>query len=415
MSFKPKLWLGVGAFALTGAVNPAAADSSLPPDPAISRAPVAAGARNGPASERVIPVQARGPGGESGETGQGGERRPRSSRQAGESRERSLQRKKRRTGRVIRHKQGPGGESGERGGAARSSLQGGEGGERGAPGIVGQGGESGEAGISTQYIFGFTEGADTERAGEREIENDLVGRFGKRGGRYTALQNKTELEHGVTDNLTFELGTFTSYYRIRNVPDLDNRNAADFDGLFAELKYRLLDRAIHPVGLAVSIEPEWHRFSETGGNREDSYALELKLYADKELVPNTLFAAANLVYEPEAAHVRERDPETGRFTEWERESGLSASGAISTALTNRLFVGAELRYLAKFEGSFLNRFEGGALYAGPTLSARILPKAILQGAYSVQIAGKAADEPERRLDLVNFERHQARLRLVFEF
>jgi hypothetical protein len=56
MTFKPKLWLGVGVFALTGAVNPTAADSSLPPDPAISRAPVAAGARNGPASERVIPV-----------------------------------------------------------------------------------------------------------------------------------------------------------------------------------------------------------------------------------------------------------------------------------------------------------------------------------------------------------------------
>src|SRR5919206_544637 len=173
--------------------------------------------------------------------------------------------------------------------------------------------------------------------------------------------------------------------------------------------------ALAGTATPVSVEPEWHRFDEIGGKREDSYALEFKLYADKELVPNKLFVAANLVYEPEAAHVREFDPDTGRFVEWERESSFGASGAVSVAVTDKLFLGAELRYLAKYEGSFLNRLEGRALYVGPTLSARILPNAVLQGAYSVQVSGKAEDEPERRLDLVNFERHQARLRLVFEF
>ena len=406
MSFKPKLWLGVGAFALAGAANPVAADPIASPDPANPQIPVAASAGEGQASRPVILAQTGGFGGEGGERG-----RPRSLRKSGESHDRGIHRKKRRSHRSV-HK---GGLGGERGGTARGRLQGGEGGERGALGIAGQGGEGGEAGVNTRYLFGFTEGADTERAGEREFENDVIGRFGKRGGSYTALQNKTELEYGITNNLMFERGTFTSYYRIRNVPDLEDRNAANFDGLFAELKYRILDRTIHPIGLAVSVEPEWHRFSETSGTREDSYALEFKLYADKELIPNKLFVAANLAYEPEAAHVREFDPDTGRFTEWERESSLRASGAISMALTDRLFLGAEVRYLAKYEGSFLNRFEGRALYVGPTLSARILPNAILQGAYSVQIAGKAEDEPERRLDLVNFERHQARLRLVFEF
>ena len=57
---------------------------------------------------------------------------------------------------------------------------------------------------------------DTERAGEREIEQDATGGFAKRAGSYTALQNKTELEYGLTNDLLFEFGSFLSYHRVRN-------------------------------------------------------------------------------------------------------------------------------------------------------------------------------------------------------
>lgn len=238
---------------------------------------------------------------------------------------------------------GEGGQSGER--SARPYSLGGEGGERGPATLVGAGGEGGEGGaplggiggeggVNTRYIFGFTEGADVERYREREIENDTVFRGGKRAGDYFALSNKTELEYGVSDNLLAAFGTFFSYHNIRNVPGLDDRSGANFNGLSGELKYRILDRYNYPFGLGISVEPEWNRFSGGSGRRENSYALETKLYIDKELIPGTLFGALNLLYEPEVAHVKELDPETGRIVNWERESTFGVSGALAGLVAN---------------------------------------------------------------------------------
>ena len=109
------------------------------------------------------------------------------------------------------------------------------------------------------------------------------------------------------------------------------------------------------------------------------------------------------------------NPDTGQFTRWERESGFQALGAISGAVTPNLFVGAEVRYLAAYEGSFLNQLEGRALYVGPTLYARLAPKSTITLAYSWQVAGKATGEPGQTLDLLNFERQQFRVRWVYEF
>jgi hypothetical protein len=122
-----------------------------------------------------------------------------------------------------------------------------------------------------------------------------------------------------------------------------------------------------------------------------------------------------VAYEPEAVLANEFDPDTGQFTKWERESGLQATGAISAAITSNLFVGAEVRYLATYEGSFLNHLEGRALYVGPTLFARLSPKSTVTLAYSSQVAGKASEEPDQKLDLRNFERRQFRVRWVSEF
>ena len=228
------------------------------------------------------------------------------------------------------------------------------------------------------------------------------------------MQNKSEVEFGVTDNVLVEFGLFGSYHRIQDVPDFDDRNGARFDGAFAELKYRFLDRDVHGFGMAFSVEPEWHRYSELTGRFENSYALELKLFVDKELIPGRLCVAGNLVYEPEAVLAKEFDPDTGQFTKWERESNFQALGAISGAVTPNLFVGAEVRYLAKYEGNFLNHLEGRALYVGPTLYARLSPKSTITLAYSWQVAGKATEEPDQKLDLLNFERQQFRVRWVSE-
>ena len=121
------------------------------------------------------------------------------------------------------------------------------------------------------------------------------------------------------------------------------------------------------------------------------------------------------MYEPEAVLANEFNPETGQFITWEHESSFQALSAISGAVTPNLFVGAEVRYLTAYEGNFLNQLEGRALYVGPTLYARLAPKSTITLAYSWQVVGKAMEEPDQNLDLLNFERQQFRVRWVYEF
>jgi hypothetical protein len=389
--FKPKIWLRLGALAVasstTALIKPILATETQ------EQSKEAAG-QPGPTGTVVAQSGLRGGGGEGGEGVEGGEAGTRRPAVTPKLNPQPQQKPK------VKQRGGfggEGGEGGERGSGRRSER---------AP-RWGDGGEAGERGVNTRYIFGFTEGADTERAREKEFENDTQGRLGKRSGTYTALQN--------TNNLLAEVGVFGSYHRIQDVPDFEDRNNARFDGAFAEVKYRFLNRNIHGIGMAFSVEPEWHRYSDLTGRFENSYAVELKLYADKELIPGRLFIAGNLVYEPEAVLAKEFDADTGQFTKWERESSFQAQGAISGAVTPDLFLGAEVRYLAQYEGSFLNHLEGRALYAGPTLYARLSSKSTITLAYSWQVSGKAIEQPDQRLDLLNFERQQFRVRWVSEF
>jgi hypothetical protein len=382
MDFRPKLWLGVGTAVLASSAttNAVALDDA---------------AGNG---GMFTLAKVRGAGGEGGEGGETGARRPRAPKSKSKAQDHK--------GSAPSRPLGAGGE-------------GGEGGERGAPHVLprgGQGGEGGEAGVNTRYIFGFTEGADTERRGELEFENDTTGRFEKREGFYTALQNKTEIEYGVTNDLMVEFAGFAQAHRIRGVPDLDDVTQTRFDGFSGEVKYRFWDRRSAPLGFAISAEPELRLHSETSGEREDAYGVELKAYADKELVPNKLFIAGNLLYEPEAVRAIDTDPDTGQpFAKWEHESMFGVSGAIAGAIAPNVFLGAEVRHLRQYDGMGLNRLEGQATFVGPTLSVRFSPRALIQAAYSVQVAGRAVDDPNHGLDLTNFEKHNARLRFVYEF
>lgn len=122
-----------------------------------------------------------------------------------------------------------------------------------------------------------------------------------------------------------------------------------------------------------------------------------------------------VLFEPEAVRSAGFEPDIGFVARWERESTFGVSGAMAAAVAPGLFLGAEVRYLSHFEGSFLNRFEGNALFVGPTVSARFLPNAIFQATVSTQVSGHSVGEPNRRLDLVNFERYQAHARLIVEF
>ena len=209
----------------------------------------------------------------------------------------------------------------------------------------------------------------------------------------------------------FELGPMVARHSINGVTDLDDRNQFAFSGFFGEIRYLLLDRGpSSPLAITLSAEPEWHRIDETGGARVKNYGLELKVNADLELVKNRLYLGANLLYEPEATH----DPD-GIGAGWEKESTGGISGALSYRIIPSVFVGAEAWYLRHYEGAWLNTFTGDAVFVGPTIYVQIAPKVFMTAAWNTQVWGREIDNPGVPLNLEEFSRHRAKLKLAVEF
>lgn len=259
----------------------------------------------------------------------------------------------------------------------------------------------------TEYHFGFTAATSVGEVGEKEIQSRLTGRFGKGDGHYSALSNKVEAEYVPVRDVRFSLGAYVTQHRIAGVPGLDDRRSATFDGLALGLKYRLLDRDRAPFGLAIEAEPQWRRADETSGTPVDQIGGQYSLMLDKELVPNRIISAFNLVYEPEASRSRL----TGM---WSHESTVRTAVGIMAQVQPDIFVGLETRYLRTYEGLAFDRFEGHALYLGPTVSAKLPGGYWLLAAWSIQVAGRSVDQPGP-LDLTNFERHQVRLKIGFNY
>jgi hypothetical protein len=260
----------------------------------------------------------------------------------------------------------------------------------------------------TKYMFGFLDGADIGNENEKAFEYEGTGSFQKRGGRYAALEHELEFEHVPTQNFAYELSAHLLSHSISGVEGLDDRNSTQFSGLSAKLRYLIVGRGPgSPVGLTVSAEPEWARVDDVDGTRTQAYSSEFRLVADTELIPNRLYAALNLMYEPGTA----KPADTGM---WERTS----DGGIGLGLTYRLTptwaMGIATEYHRAYDGLLFQTFDGEALFLGPTLQINFTPKVLLAAAFSAQVAGHAVDDP-RALDLTNFEKYRANVKLEFEF
>jgi len=63
----------------------------------------------------------------------------------------------------------------------------------------------------------------------------------------------------------------------------------------------------------------------------------------------------------------------------------------------------------KYEGIGLDDFEGQALFVGPTVFLKLSDRSRLTANWSFQAWGRSVGSTPPPCDLVNFERHQARL------
>ncbi|HLL27754.1 MAG TPA: hypothetical protein VKT73_08910 [Xanthobacteraceae bacterium] len=261
--------------------------------------------------------------------------------------------------------------------------------------------------IETKYIFGFTEGSGIGLQGEKEFSTETVGRFGKRDGRYAATETKLEYEFTPSQFFQIEFGGLVASHNINNVTGLENRNAFEFSGLFAEVRYLFLERGPNsPISGTLSFEPNWRRIDETDGSQVTNYEFETKLALDAELVENRVYLGFNAIYEPEVTHTPNA-PMT-------RESTLGLSSALSVRPIAPLTLGVEVGYFRHYDGNAFNQFTGDALFVGPTLFWQLSPKSFMTAAWAVQVRGHTVGEPSN-LELEEFSRQKGKLKFAYEF
>lgn len=266
---------------------------------------------------------------------------------------------------------------------------------------------SAHAEIDTEHIFGFSMGSDIGKPGEIEIEFENVGAFGKRSGSYAAWANLNQVKYTVSDNFRIAPGFALSGQHINGVPGLADHSDVAFGGAALELRYKLVDRAVAPFGLTLHAQPGWSRIDDASGMHIQQYGAEFAALFDRELVKDRLFAAFNVWYG------------TGGTREivtnlWRHDSEMQLQAAISYAVQPELVLGLGVRYARAYDGGALDRFVGDAVFAGPTFSYTISKEVGISGTWQMQVAGSAVGD-NRSLNLEQFERHQALLRLNLHF
>ena len=256
-------------------------------------------------------------------------------------------------------------------------------------------------GIDTEHIYGFMIGTDVGDPGEREFQATTTGRFSKQAGNYQALDQQLEMEFLPFRNFRVEIGTTLAAYDISSVPGLANLNQAGWQGAALDLRYKFLDRATAPFGLTVALESHGNRFDDISGLRAQNYGTELTLAIERDLIPRLAVATLNLSYQPEWTHL------SGVPTE-QQESTLAVAFGMMAQVRPGLLLGGEARYFRKYDGIGLEESAGEAFFVGPTAYFQLSERARITASWSFQAWGRPAGSGVT-LDLVNFERQQARL------
>lgn len=219
-----------------------------------------------------------------------------------------------------------------------------------------------------------------------------------------------ELGYTFAENWWIAGSASVSNHRIRGVTGLEDVGRTAFEGLSFEVQFRAIERsASNPFALAFAIEPYRHFIDFASGQRSDHYGAAFKILTDAVIVADKIFWAANAIFVPQRSQsIEDRSL-------WLRTSGSSLLTALTFQLSNALFVGAEARHLASYDGGWLEDRVGYAVYAGPTLLWKISDKVVFNTTWQPQVHGHSTANPQLRYDLDNFDRSQFRAKLMVAF
>ena len=113
--------------------------------------------------------------------------------------------------------------------------------------------------LDTKNLFGFLEGADVGEKGDRSLEFETTGSFGRDQGLYHSIEQEFIFENALTNSFGLELGAHMLGQDIRRVPDLPDFVGVNFMGVSAEFRYVVWHRTKDvPIQVTLTAQPEYN-------------------------------------------------------------------------------------------------------------------------------------------------------------
>ncbi len=260
-------------------------------------------------------------------------------------------------------------------------------------------------------LFGFTSASDVGDVGGKGLAFETTTRNGKGGGgAFMVPTFKAQMSWTPVEDTQIAASPFFTGFRADKLPGVDDKSFVGFDGFSVEASRRIVTRsAANPTAVTVSAEARWGRVDGATGRATDARSITFKLFADRAIVPETLYAGINVALTTGTAQLRSDTREARTET-----SGSDVSGAVTYQVSERFFVGGEAHWLEAFTGNAGEHWQGRAFTAGPTAFFKISDSMTVNAGWQAQVSGSKTGE-SRPLNLSDFDRHQVRLKLALGF
>ena len=257
-------------------------------------------------------------------------------------------------------------------------------------------------------VFGFSTGSDVSNVGDWALGLDNTYAAGSRGGRGYGYVGTAQISGSFFR--CFEIGPYLTY----NIAGFKPYGGIERQGTViaggVEMKYKLLGRGSHGIGLTLALNPNYGAYSGQTlyGGDSKVFSNSYRVLIDKELIQGKLFGALNL----ELTQVAYANAQPG----FNNVSQINIRAALATPVTDALYLGVDTSYqLAKTGMWGGGAFRASAVYVGPSFFWQINDKFSLNGTWAYQIAGNDKSGPSRLLGTSVLPLHQARLKLGYAF
>ncbi len=256
--------------------------------------------------------------------------------------------------------------------------------------------------------FGFATGSDVADLNAWGVAIDNVYTAGGRGGRAYGYTGTLQVSGSFFP--CFELGPYVFYNIAGYKPYGGIERQGTVLGAGVEMKYKLLGRATHGVGLTLAVSPNVGRYNGFSiyGGRDSVFANSYRLLVDAEIVKGKLFGALNLELF-QAAY-------SNTLPGFRNLSQVNVRGALTSPITDSFYFGAETSFQVAHTGMWMDgRFRATAAYVGPTFLWAINDKFTLNGTWAYQVYGNDKSGPNKNLGTAVFPLHQVRAKLSYAF